>query len=106
MATIKELSILRQNGEEVTLTFTSKGVLKKRNIEGKTEEENKETIYLHKNPLRYVDIITDTLSKENINNAIAISGIFVEDDGSVIEQEGLLGSIFYENDITEEVRGI
>lgn len=95
--TLQEISILRQNGEEVTLSFSESGVLKTKSISGADDEVKMETHYFRKDPKRYPNIIGDTLKRENIHNAIAISGIFKEDDGTLIEQEGLLGNIFYSN---------
>lgn len=99
--TIKELSILKQNGEEVTLNFSDNGVLKNKVISNSSDENLMEVHYLRKDPNRYINIIDETLKGENIHNAIAISGVFKEDDGSLVEQEGLLGNIFYSNPITE-----
>lgn len=106
MTTLQEISILRQNGEEVTLSFSEAGVLKTKSVSGTNDKVKMETHYFRKDPKRYPDIIGDTLKREDIHNAIAISGIFKEDDGTIIEQEGLLGNIFYSNIVKEiEVQG-
>lgn len=104
--TLHEISILRQNGEEVTLSFSKAGVLKSKLVSNASDEVKIETHYFRKDPNRYPDIIGDALKRENIHDAIAMSGVFKEDDGTIIEQEGLLGNIFYSNTITEtEVQG-
>lgn len=106
--TMKELSILRMNGIEVTLTFSDTGVLKKKvkvvkkKKEDKEEEEFIETDFLRKNPGKYVEIIDNVLKNENIHDAIAVSGVFVDDNGDIIEQEGFLGNIFYTNIISKD----
>lgn len=98
--TIQEIVILKQNGDEITLSFSTRGVLKKRVFESVTDTtSNKEIHFLRKNPNRYVDIIGDVIKKEDLENAIAVSGVFRDDDGTIIEQEGLLGSMFYTNTV-------
>lgn len=99
--TLQEISILKQDGEEVTLSFSESGVLKKKSVSGAGDEIKMETHYFRKDPSKYPEIIGDTLRRENIHNSIAISGVFKEDDGTLIEQEGLLGNIFYSNTLKE-----
>ena len=92
--TLQEINILKQNGDEVSLSFTDNGVLKKRTISNQNNGKYIETSFLRKNKDRYVGIIGDTLEREDIASAVAISGVFRDDD-DILEQEGLLGNIFY-----------
>lgn len=100
--TLQEINILKQNGDEVSLSFTDNGVLKKRTISNQNNGKYIETSFLRKNKDRYVGIIGDTLEREDIANAIAISGVFRDDDGILTEQEGLLGNIFYSVEKTKD----
>lgn len=100
--TLQEIDILKQNGDEVSLSFTDSGVLKKRTITNQNNGKYIETSFLRKNKDRYVGIIGGTLEREDIANAIAISGVFRDDDGTLTEQEGLLGNIFYSVEKTKD----
>lgn len=93
--TIKELAVLNKDGQETTLLFDN-GVLQKKIDEGGGGGSTtyKETHYLRRKEKNYKIIISDVLAKQQLENAIAISGTFVV-DGEEIIQEGLLGNVFY-----------